>query len=148
MVQIDFEQFMVSVAARPYRTLVADRMSGRSVSQLADDVSEAGERLPERLREQVPGYVEAARDKFLRSKLFWEASTCREALANILELAAEVIEDDEVWRCHKHPFGEDVDLAAALFEVATASFAYAAGQSQDQRRLIGIKKGWLRKERQ
>ncbi|MEE8267316.1 MAG: hypothetical protein V3R97_00240 [Gemmatimonadales bacterium] len=148
MVQIDFEQFMVSVAARPYRKLVADRMSGRSVNQLAEGVSEAGERLPERLRAQAPGYIEAARDKFLRSKLFWEASTCREALANILELAAEVIEDDEVWRCHKHPFGEDVDLAGALFEVATASFAYAAGQSQDQRRLIGIKKGWLRKERQ
>ncbi len=148
MVQIEFERFMTSVAAQPYRKLVADRMLGRSVSQLADGVREAGERLPERLRVQIPGYLEAAGDKFLRSKLFWEASTCREALANILELAAEVIEDDEVWRCHKHPFGEDVDLAAALFEVATASFAHAAGQSQDQRRLIGIKKGWLRKERQ
>jgi len=147
VVQIDFEQFMVSVAARPYRKLVADRMAGRSVSQLAEDVSEAMERLPERLRAQAPDYLEAARDKFLRSKLFWEASTCREALANILELAAEVIEDDEVWRCHKHPFGEDVDLAGALFEVATVSFASAAGQSRDQRRLIGIKKGWLRKDR-
>lgn len=123
-------------------------MSGRSVSQLAEVVCEARERLPERLRAQAPGYLEAAREKFLRSKLFWEASSCREALANILELAAEVIEDDEVWRCHKHPLGKDVDLAAALFEVSTASFAYAAAQSQNQRRLMGIKQGWLRKERQ
>ena len=144
MVQNDFGQFMVSVADRPYRKLVADRMSGRSLSQLAEAVAEAGEKLPERLRAQVPGYLEAARDKFLRSKLFWEASTCREALANILELAAEVIDDENVWRCHKYPFGKDVDMAAALFEVSTTSFAYAAGQNQVQRRLMGIKKGWLR----
>ena len=67
-----------------------------------------------------------------------------ETVTNILELAGEEIDDDEVWRCHKHAFGKDVDMAAALFEVSTASFAYAAGQSQDQRRLMGIKKGWRR----
>lgn len=144
MVQNDFEQFMVSVADRPYRKLVADRMLGKSESQLSEEVREGAENFPERLQAQVPGYLDAARDKFLRSKLFWEASTCREALANILELAAEEIDDDEVWRCHKHPFGKDVDLAAALFEVSTAKFACAAGESQDQRRLMGIKKGWRR----
>ena len=144
MVQNNFEQFMVSVATRPYRKLVADRMLGMSGSPLAEAVVGAEDRLPERLQEQASEYLEAARDKFLRSKLFWESSTCREALANILELAAEVIDDDEVWRCHKRPFGEDVDLAETLFEIATASFAHAAAQSQDQRRLMGIKKGWLR----
>jgi hypothetical protein len=144
VVQNNFEQFMVSVATRPYRKLVADRMLGMSESQLGEAVREAKEMLPEPLRVQAPGYLEAARDKFLRSKLFWEASTCREALANILELAAEEIDDEEVWRCHRHPFGKDVDMAAALFEVATASFAYAACQTQDQRRLMGIKKGWRR----
>ncbi len=144
MVHNDFEQFIVSVANRPYRKLVAERMMDKSESQLGEAVREAESMLPERLRPLVPGYLDAARDKFLRSKLFWEASTCREALANILELAGEVIDDDDVWRCHKQPFGEDVDVAAALFEVSTASFAYAAGQGQDQRRLMGIKKGWLR----
>ena len=144
MVHNDFEQFIVSVANRPYRKLVAERMMDKSESQLGEAVREAESMLPERLRPLVPGYLHAARDKFLRSKLFWEASTCREALANILELAGEVIDDDDVWRCHKQPFGEDVDVAAALFEVSTASFAYAAGQGQDQRRLMGIKKGWLR----
>ena len=144
MVHNDFEQFIVSVANRPYRKLVAERMMDKSESQLGEAVREAESMLPERLRPHVPGYLDAARDKFLRSKLFWEASTCREALANILELAGEVIDDDDVWRCHKQPFGEDVDVAAALFEVSTASFAYAAGQGQDQRRLMGIKKGWLR----
>jgi hypothetical protein len=144
VVHNDFEQFIVSVANRPYRKLVAERMMDKSESQLGEAVREAESMLPERLRPLVPGYLDAARDKFLRSKLFWEASTCREALANILELAGEVIDDDDVWRCHKQPFGEDVDVAAALFEVSTASFAYAAGQGQDQRRLMGIKKGWLR----
>ena len=144
MVHNDFEQFIVSVANRSYRKLVAERMMDKSESQLGEAVREAESMLPERLRPLVPGYLDAARDKFLRSKLFWEASTCREALANILELAGEVIDDDDVWRCHKQPFGEDVDVAAALFEVSTASFAYAAGQGQDQRRLMGIKKGWLR----
>jgi len=144
VVQADFKQFIVSVADRPYRKLVADRMLAKSESQLGEAVREAVDSFPERLQAQIPGYLDAARDKFLRSKLFWEASTCREALANILELAAEVIDDDEVWRCHKHAFGKDVDMAAALFEVSTASFAYAAGQSQDQRRLMGIKKGWRR----
>ena len=144
MVHNDFEQFIVSVANRPYRKLVAERMMDKSESQLGEAVREAESMLPERLRPLVPGYLDAARDKFLRSKLFWEASTCREAVANILELAGEVIDDDDVWRCHKQPFGEDVDVAAALFEVSTASFAYAAGQGQDQRRLMGIKKGWLR----
>jgi hypothetical protein len=144
VVHNDFEQFIVSVANRPYRKLVAERMMDKSESQLGEAVREAESMLPERLRPLVPGYLDAARDKFLRSKLFWEASTCREALANILELAGEVIDDDDVWRCHKQPFGKDVDMAAALFEVSTASFAYAAGQGQDQRRLMGIKKGWLR----
>ena len=144
MVHDDFEQFITSLANRPYRKLVADRMLNRSESELGEAVREAEGRLPERLSALVPGYLDAARDKFLRSKLFWEASTCREALANILELAGEVIDDDEVWRSHKQPFGKDVDMAAALFEVSTASFAYAAVRSQDQRRLMGIKKGWLR----
>lgn len=144
MVQNDFERLIVSEAARPYRKMVADRMLGRSERELADAVRGAENQLPERLRLEAPGYLEAAAEKFLQSKLFWEASTCREALANILELAAEVIDDEEVWRCHKRPFGEDVGLAAALFEVSTASFASAAAQSADQRRLMGIKKGWLR----
>ena len=95
MVHDNFEQFIISIANRPYRKLVADRMMNRSESELGEAVREAEGRLPERLSALVPGYLDAARDKFLRSKLFWQASTCREALANILacmELGVSVVD--------------------------------------------------------
>jgi len=144
MAQSSFQQSLKAVATQPYRKLVSDRIRGRTPEALADAVRAAQDRVPERLHSCVPLFLEAARDKFLQSKLFWEASTCREALANILELAAEVIEDDEVWQCHKSPLADDGVLAGVLFDLATASFVEAAALSADQRRLMGIKKGWLR----
>ena len=144
MAQTDFQQSLQAIATQPYRRLVCDRIRGRTPEALAEAVRVASARVPQRLHAHVPGYLEAARDKFLQSKLFWEASTCREALANILELAAEVIEDDQVWECHKHPFANDGELAGALFDLSTAAFAQAAAMSAEQRRLMGIKKGWLR----
>jgi hypothetical protein len=139
-----FEQSLQAVATRPYRRFIADRMDEMSSEALEQAVGDAGRQLPDRLQSQVPVFLDAARDKFLQSRLFWEASTCREALANILELAAEVIEDDEVWTCHKRPFEGGGALAGRFFELATAYFASQAAMHDGQRRLMGIKKGWLR----
>ena len=144
MIHDDFEGFMRSVASQPYRKLVAERMADRREQELEAALREAEGAVPDRLSPQLPGYLEAATDKFLESRLFWEASTCREALANILELAAEVIRDDAVWQCHKRPLDEDPLLAASLFELSTAWFALSAARDGRTRSLMGLKKGWLR----
>ena len=141
MAQDDFERYIRSVAKRPYRKLVEERVRSSDVSQLDDALRSAEAGFPERLQPYLPGYLEAASDKFLGSRLFWQVSTCREAFANILELAAEAIpDDDEVRRTYKQPFAATGELAYHLFEVPTARFAQAASASRRQRRFMGIKR--------
>ena len=144
MANTEFEESLQAIASRPYRRLISERIRGQPPEALADAVRSASDRMPQRLQPMVQPYLEAAGDKFLRSRLFWEASTCREALANILDLAAEVIDDEVVWECHKHPFAGDGELARALFDLSTAVFCQAAAGSIEQQRLMGIKRGWLR----
>jgi len=139
-----FEQSLHAVATKPYRQLVSERMSGSSAAELQQAVDTTIARSPERLQRHMPDFLKAAGEKFLQSRLFWESSTCREALANILELAAEVIDDEEVWICHKRPFEDGGALAGHFFELSTWYFAARAAGDDDQRRLMGLKRGWLR----
>ncbi len=142
MAQDEFEQYIRSVAKRPYRKVVEERVRSTEAAQLADALRAAETRFPQRLQAYLPLYLEAAGDRFLGSRLFWQVSTCREAFANILELATEAMPDDDgVRQAYKEPFADGGDLAHHLFEVPTASFAQAAAASRRQRHFMGIKKG-------
>ncbi len=142
MAQDDFEQYIRSVEKRPYRKLIEERVRSAGATQLADAFRAAETRFPDRLQPYLPLYLEAANDKFLCSRLFWQVSTCREALANILELATEAMpDDDEVRQAFRQPFADGGDLAHHLFEVPTASFAQAAAATRRQRHFMGIRKG-------
>ena len=140
MAQDDFEQYIRSVAKRPYRKLVEERFRSAGAPQLEDALQAAERRFPQRLQQFLPGYLEAASAKFLSSRLFWQVSSCREAFANILELATETMPDDDLRQAYREPFADGGVIAQHVFEVSTASFAVAAAASPRQRRFMGIKK--------
>jgi hypothetical protein len=138
--QEDFEQYIRSMAKRPYRKLVEERFRSTGAPELVDSLQAAEARFPQRLQPFLPHYLQAASDKFLGSRLFWEVSSCREAFANILELATETMPDDAVRQAFRKPFADNGVIAQNVFEVSTASFAVAAAESRQQRRFMGIKK--------
>ena len=140
MAQDDFEQYIRSVAKRRYRKLVEERFRSTGSPQLVDALRSAETQFPQHLQPFLSGYLQATSDKFLSSRLFWEVSTCREAFANILELATETIPDDAVLQAFRKPFADGGVIAQQVFEVSTASFALAAAESRQQRRFMGIKK--------
>ena len=140
MAQDNFEQYIQSVAKRPYRKLVEERFRSTGAPQLADALKAAEAEFPQHLQPFLPRYLEAASDKFLKSRLFWQVSSCREAFANILELATETIPDDQVRQAYRQPFVDGGLLAQHILEISTTSFAVAAAASNQQRRFMRIKK--------
>lgn len=144
MPHAEFEDVLRRTPNRPYRKLIEDRLRALSPTDAAALAPQADAQVPNELRRHLPAYRQALDHTFLRSKLFWEVSTCREAVANILELAAQTIPDDGVRATARRPLEGELALPAGLFEVATSHFVAAAYHDRQQRRFMAIRRGWLR----
>lgn len=141
----DMATLLKRMADRPYRLLVEQRLKALTSSQLSEAVNEAANQVPEEFRGSLESYRAALAARFMVSPLFWQASTCREALANLLEAAYEAIPHPAIRQCHRAPLADaNRPLAESLFRWATLTFAEAAARDGKQRKLMGIKRGWLR----
>jgi len=140
----EFEDVLRRTPDRPFRKLIEDRLRRLDSSDPASLSDQASASLSDAIQVHLPAYRQALEHKFLRSKLFWEVSTCREAIANILEVAAETIPEAGIRAAIRRPLAGETAVPAALFEVATSVFVGAAYHDRKQRRFMAIRKGWLR----
>jgi len=141
----DLAALMAQMAHRPYRELVEARLKSLTGNQLTQALAQAAQEVAAEFRPGLEAYRQALAGRFLVSRLFWQASTCREALANLLEAAEEAMPHQRLSECHRAPLAEqNRELASSLFEWATLSFPEAAARDGKQRKLMGLKRGWLR----
>lgn len=133
---------MDEAGARPYRELVEHHLRRQSESQL--QIASLGEfsGLPDRMRSNAITFIDVVNERLGANPQFWANATCREAYDRFIELAIEVVSDEEFIGHADDPLWlQDEELAMQLFQIPTVSFAYSASSQRAQRRFMGIRKG-------
>jgi len=137
-----FAAFMEEGGSRLYSDLVEHHLNKQSTSRLQQAVLGEMAGLPRDVAPLVIEYIDAVNLRLAHDEVFWKSATCREAAEELLDVAANMfsfarpIDSFAAFLSH-----ENNDMAFALFQIATLSFAYSASSQRTQRKFMGIRKG-------
>ena len=132
-------RFLLDAGERPFREFVRHHVERQSATQIRRAAVAEASTLPKDLQPMVESYTDELNEQLLVRREFWQKSTCRDAVNTVLGL------------CNKHlglsfelpvdvakMSGVEQELALALFQIATLSFAYTAADQRAARKFMGI----------
>ena len=132
---------LTNAGDRPYRGLVEQHLRRLSTEQLR--LAAAGEslKLPEPLQGESMAYVDAVNNRVAHDREFWAHATCKDAYDLFIAIANEHFSVLAELRAEAPSLELEDDLAFALFQIPTVSFAYSASTQRAQRKFMGVRKG-------
>ena len=124
-----------------YRKLIEFHVRKHSTKFLSDACMGETMLLPKRFQEKMADYIDEVNKKICTT-YYWETTDCTQAFFDILEIAIELFEINNIMDTSNDTFRpENQKLAFSLFWIPTLNIASSASQDRKQRKFMGIRKG-------
>ena len=134
--------FLEGAGHRPYRELVQKYLRSGSTGELHQASLLEITNLPEAAQDGATYYIDATNARFGYDQGFWATASCQDAFEAIIKIAIAVLPlEDRITSVESSLRPENQELAFALFQIPTLSFAYSASTQRSQRKFMGIRKG-------
>jgi hypothetical protein len=137
-------EFLREVGDRPYRELVQHHIRKTGTRKLKQAVLGESQSLPQQLQVRIIDYIDETNARFAYDQAFWAQATCRHAFEQIIDAAIHVLPLRGIIESIDDALKpRNQELAFQLFQISTLSFAYSASTQRQQRKFMGIRKGFF-----
>ena len=134
--------FLQEAGHRQYRELIQKHFRRQSTAKLQAASIWEITNLPGVDQDEGMAYIDATNARFGYDRDFWATASCHDAFEAIIEIAIAVLPlEDRITSVESSLRPENQELAFALFQIPTLSFAYSASTQRTQRKFMGIRKG-------